>query len=144
LFRGYIQSRLATRWWRWAAIVTASFLFGLAHLDLVQSPVTFFMGLFLGYMAERAGSIRPAMVCHAFNNSAAVVMSRITSLGGREEGSATSQVLFAIAAAAILALCVVYLRFRVKPLVEAVAAAEPPPLPILPPSPIAIWEMHEG
>lgn len=146
LFRGYVQSRLLVRWWRWAAIVTASLLFGLAHLDPVQSPVTFFMGLFLGYMAERAGSIRPAMVCHAFNNSAAVVLSRLGSgeAGGASGGgAAANHVTFAVAAAAVLALVIVYVQWRVKPPVEPEAKVEEPPLPLLPPSPMAIWEMHE-
>jgi membrane protease YdiL (CAAX protease family) len=70
LFRGYIQTRLSQRWGRWIGIVVTAALFGLLHMDPVQSVFAFGVALFLGWITERTGSIRPAMASHAFNNFA--------------------------------------------------------------------------
>jgi uncharacterized protein len=76
LFRGYMQTRLRNRWGAiWAIGITAS-LFGAFHADPVQSPFAFLIGLSLGYVAVRMGSIRPAIVCHAVNNLISVLGSK--------------------------------------------------------------------
>ena len=74
-FRGYIQTRFSERWGRWVGILIAASLFSIAHFDKLQSTVTFFMGIYLGYLVERSGSIRPSMFAHVINNSTAVVLA---------------------------------------------------------------------
>jgi len=75
LFRGYIQTRLRQRWGtRWAIGVTAV-LFGIMHFDLVHSTFAVGIGIWLGHLTERTGSIRPAMVCHAANNAISTLLS---------------------------------------------------------------------
>jgi uncharacterized protein len=49
--------------------------FGFLHLDLVHSVVAGLLGLWFGFVTERADSIRPAIWAHAGNNSLAVVLS---------------------------------------------------------------------
>jgi len=77
LCRGYVQTRLSRRWGRWPAIIIASILFGLLHLNLMHSSLAFLMGLYLGYITERTGSIWPAVVCHMINNMANVCLTSI-------------------------------------------------------------------
>jgi membrane protease YdiL (CAAX protease family) len=74
-FRGLIQAQLAARWRTWPAIVVSAIGFGFIHLDFVQGSVAFVAGLFLGWIAERFGGIRPTMAAHAFNNAAFVVLA---------------------------------------------------------------------
>jgi membrane protease YdiL (CAAX protease family) len=74
-FRGYMQTRLVQRWPIWRAVVITSVCFGILHLDLVHSVVAGILGLWFGFVTERAESIRPAVWAHAGNNSLAVVLS---------------------------------------------------------------------
>ena len=46
-------------------------LFGLLHLDLAQGLTAFACGVFLGWLAERSGSILPGMLLHFCNNTLA-------------------------------------------------------------------------
>jgi hypothetical protein len=77
LFRGYIQTRLVQRWPRLLAIGVTSILFGIIHMDLVQGTFAVFLGLWLGEVADRTGSLWPAIACHAFNNTVATVMGAL-------------------------------------------------------------------
>lgn len=76
-FRGYIQTRLATRWRSWSAIVVTAALFGAMHFDLIHTPFALLAGLCLGWLAERSGSILPSMLAHCVNNLVSVVGSRL-------------------------------------------------------------------
>lgn len=75
LFRGYMQSRFVKRMGFYGALFTTAGLFGLAHANLVQTPFAFVMGLFVGHLAYRTGSILPAILCHIANNAMAVTLS---------------------------------------------------------------------
>lgn len=66
LFRGLILRSLEP-WGKRFAIFASSFLFGIFHGNLVQSPFAFAVGLVLGYTAIEY-SITWAMVLHMFNN----------------------------------------------------------------------------
>lgn len=80
LFRGAIQSSLAG--WRpvWAVIATAG-LFGLAHLDPVQTPVAILLGLYLGGLRAVTGSLYPAAAGHALYNTLGILALRAGSSG---------------------------------------------------------------
>jgi len=73
LFRGYIQTRLSKRWGPGWAILATSLLFGLNHWDLVQGTFAVAIGIYLGYLTERTGTLWPAMFCHAANNALATL-----------------------------------------------------------------------
>ena len=77
LFRGYLQSRLLQRWSPAAAIVVSSLIFGIAHLDPMHVMLVFPIGLWLGFVAWRCGSIWPAVICHMANNLVSVVMVQL-------------------------------------------------------------------
>jgi uncharacterized protein len=78
-FRGLVQTRVAARWGRWPAIVVSAFAFGLFHVDPVQGSLAFVAGLFLGWVADRFGGIRPGVAAHAFNNAAFVLLASFSS-----------------------------------------------------------------
>lgn len=68
-FRGYMQGGLERRFGPAAAILVTSFVFWLAHLNHASGPARFAqlmaMSIALGALARAAGSIWPAVVCHA-------------------------------------------------------------------------------
>lgn len=79
-FRGYMQTRLAARVGPIVAIVIVALLFGAAHLDWVQSPAAAAMGLFLGWVRQRSGSVWPGVAAHVVNNSAWLLLARVGEL----------------------------------------------------------------
>ncbi len=67
LFRGAMQGLLRPGG-SGAAILGPALLFALLHLNLTQLPTALACGLFLGWLAERTGSILPGMLLHFVNN----------------------------------------------------------------------------
>jgi membrane protease YdiL (CAAX protease family) len=86
LFRGYIQSRLLQRWPAWLAILVTAGLFALMHGAPHTVVFAFPLGLWLGVLAWRTGSVWPGIVCHAFVNGAWNVWQVSQRLAGSEEG----------------------------------------------------------
>lgn len=74
LFRGYIQTRLVKSWGPLAAILVASAAFAAAHLDFKHALAVFPLGVFLGLVSWRSGSLLPAMAAHFFNNCLGVLL----------------------------------------------------------------------
>ena len=70
LFRGAFQG-LMRPCGSAAAIFAPALLFGVLHLDLAQGLTAFGCGVFLGWLAERSGSILPGMLLHLVNNALA-------------------------------------------------------------------------
>ena len=73
LFRGYIQTRLTVARGPLLGILCSSALFAVFHMDWVHIVAVFPLGVFLGYVAWRSGSLLPAMVAHCFNNVVSVI-----------------------------------------------------------------------
>ncbi len=69
LFRGYLQRRLLQRWRPGPAIAVSTLLFALAHFDPKHMVFAAALGLWLGVVAWRTGSIWPAVFCHAGVNA---------------------------------------------------------------------------
>ena len=61
------------------AIVISALVFGLIHGNFTQLPYTFVMGLGLGFITVRSGSIYPAMIVHFGNNLLATLPKWIPS-----------------------------------------------------------------
>jgi len=72
-FRGAIQRGVATRLGTPAAIAVAALAFGVAHGDWLHGAAAAVLGAYLGIVAARADSIRPAVVAHAANNVVALL-----------------------------------------------------------------------
>jgi sodium transport system permease protein len=67
LFRGLIFSGLR-RLGAWPAVLLSALLFGLAHASIYRLLPTMVLGLILGLVRWRSGSVVPGMVMHAVNN----------------------------------------------------------------------------
>jgi len=72
LFRGLILRSVASAYGSAIALLSSSLLFGLAHSDLARAGAAALLGLYLGAIALRGGSIRACIACHIANNVAAV------------------------------------------------------------------------
>jgi hypothetical protein len=62
-----------------AAVALAALFFGALHVDPVHAAFAAVLGLYLGLVSYVAGSVRPAIACHAVNNLCAVVASAFSS-----------------------------------------------------------------
>lgn len=72
LFRGFAQTRLARTLGPLLGILIASACFAAFHWDPVHVLGVFPIGLFLGWVAWRSGSLFPAMMGHFVNNVTSV------------------------------------------------------------------------
>lgn len=68
LFRGYCQRRLVERWHPATAILVTSLIFALFHVEPHTVVFAFPIGIWIGIMAWRSGSIWPGALCHAAIN----------------------------------------------------------------------------
>ena len=75
-FRGIIFSGLMRGNRSWSAVLATSILFGASHGVLQQSICATFMGVLLGLVAYRTGSVLPGMMIHLANNTMSVSMDR--------------------------------------------------------------------
>ncbi len=73
VFRGYVQTRLTKSFGPFAGILVSSFLFAAFHMDLVHVVAVFPLGVYLGLLSWRSGSLYPAMLAHFVNNVISVV-----------------------------------------------------------------------
>ena len=53
-------------------LILSALLFSFMHMNFLQGVNTFVMGLILGYITIKSGSIIPAIIAHIFNNGIAV------------------------------------------------------------------------
>lgn len=75
LFRGAIQGHLLRKWKKPAAAITVSSLvFGVIHGNPAQIPFAFVLGLALGWMYYRSGSLIPGILMHFINNGTSVIL----------------------------------------------------------------------
>jgi hypothetical protein len=73
LCRGWLQRGLVPRIGARAAVPAAALCFGALHVDPVHAAFAALLGLYLGTLCHVAGSVRPAIACHATNNLCAVL-----------------------------------------------------------------------
>ena len=104
LFRGLLLRVFALRFAGPVAVPASAALFGAAHLDAVQGAAALLLGAYLGALTWRAGSLLPAMLCHAANNSVGVLGVQGVLPLGDGPGDPRWAVPALIAAAGLLAL----------------------------------------
>ena len=130
LFRGYMQTRLSRRLGRWAAISITAVLFGIMHLNLLQGAFATMLGFYIGYLAEKSGSIRPGMFCHFANNGVQVVLARYAV---QRHVAPAIEYLIIGTAAVLIAAAILFMVLSLHPPVESAEPAVPPPLPVYAP-----------
>ncbi|MEX2027792.1 MAG: CPBP family glutamic-type intramembrane protease, partial [Pirellulaceae bacterium] len=80
-FRGYLLGAIRERTSAWSAILLTALLFGLFHVFVtVILPVRFLpsltLGIVLGYVCWRTGSVLPGILLHAIHNGLLILMGR--------------------------------------------------------------------
>ncbi len=98
LFRGFV-TRLLTPW-RWVAWIVPSVLFGVVHLDLVQSVGTIILGLGFGWIRLRTGSVLPSMLAHMVYNGSVLFAARFA---GEQADDSKSIPIIVVAGGCLLA-----------------------------------------
>ena len=97
----------------WAIVISAA-VFGLIHGNLWQAIPAFIIGLILGYVYYKTGSLKLTMLMHCVNNTLSVIVSRIPGLEDAEFFaqimSPWAYVIVILAFAAVLASGLVIMR----------------------------------
>jgi membrane protease YdiL (CAAX protease family) len=75
-FRGFVLPGLIKRLGVWRALVISSLVFGLFHIDPGAIVPTFALGLALGWVYLKTGSIWPAIFAHGLHNTVAVLVAK--------------------------------------------------------------------
>ena len=74
LFRGAIQGYMLRKGMKpLHAILIASAIFGIVHMNPIQIPFAFAIGLIFGWLYYRTGSVVPGIIGHFINNSIACI-----------------------------------------------------------------------
>jgi membrane protease YdiL (CAAX protease family) len=82
-FRGFLQQLFQRATPSWLALPLASLLFAIFHADLVHAMGVFPLGLWLGFLTHRSGSLLPAIAGHTSNNSLGVAATLLTTPSAR-------------------------------------------------------------
>ncbi|HYU16678.1 MAG TPA: type II CAAX endopeptidase family protein [Candidatus Acidoferrum sp.] len=104
LVRGAIARGLRPRLGMFAAALVSSAYFALLHGSLGRLPITFALGLVLAVATLRSGSLFPAVLIHAGNNAAVVLLSQAELAGAVEALSAGIVPLLLLPLAALLSV----------------------------------------
>lgn len=74
LFRGLLFSSLRTYFGCWTAIVLSAIVFSALHLELIGFVPRLVLGIGLGYLYVKSGSLFPSIGLHGLNNFVAVLL----------------------------------------------------------------------
>ncbi|MBU6162141.1 MAG: ABC transporter permease subunit [Myxococcales bacterium] len=77
LFRGFILQGLRGSVRPWVAVVVTAVLFGLLHMSIYRLAGTTALGVIMGFLVLRTGSIYPAMLFHFVNNALALTFAMV-------------------------------------------------------------------
>ena len=118
LFRGAIQGYMLKKGMKpLHAILIASAIFGIVHMNPIQIPFAFAIGLIFGWLYYRTGSVVPGIVGHFINNSIACIqMATLTEEEFNTKtiewlGAGPTYALFAISLAVMIGMFL-YLKKR--------------------------------
>ncbi len=85
LFRGIILKGFLNNYSIKIAIIFSALIFAAAHFNVRQGIITFFMGLFLGWLYYKTKSLLLPIFSHFLNNSLAVVGFHFFNIPGYTE-----------------------------------------------------------
>ncbi len=80
-FRGFVFGGLVRKSGGLRAVIITALMFGISHGVLQQSIAASVMGVLLGWVALKTGSVIPGMLIHFTNNALSVSMERIPASG---------------------------------------------------------------
>lgn len=76
LCRGLVQRSVARTAGPFVAVCASAAFFGMLHMEWTHGLMAATIGLYLGFAAQRADSVRPAILAHGLNNLAALLSSQ--------------------------------------------------------------------
>lgn len=79
LFRGLLLPGLRTYFGVWTAIIISAAIFSALHFELIGFFPRFALGIGLGYLYIKSGSLYPAIGLHSLNNLIAVLIISVSS-----------------------------------------------------------------
>ncbi|MEM7675145.1 MAG: CPBP family intramembrane glutamic endopeptidase [Myxococcota bacterium] len=97
-FRGFVLQSLAVRCGPPVAVFGSSLMFAVSHFDPLQSTLTFFLGMVIGWAVIRSGSLWTGIAAHAANNAFAAVLVSSRALISSAVLIASGLALFAVGA----------------------------------------------
>jgi sodium transport system permease protein len=127
-FRGFILAGLRRRFRPWLAILLSSSLFALYHFNVFQLVPAFCLGLVLGLLAVRSGSVLPGMLFHLLHNGLLIGLVMLDAQGYTGDGVPGAAVL----RLSIVLCCSLMALILLRRLVVLPPEAELPPLTRLP------------
>jgi sodium transport system permease protein len=132
-FRGFIFAGLLKRMRPWPAILVSSFLFAAFHMNVFLLPPLFLLGIALGILALRSGSLLPGILLHGSCYALLLLGSTWPDLWDAAAETGVGQYVFtALATAAAAALLWWQNRRTGSGLVEALLALPEPVTPVTP------------
>lgn len=72
-FRGFAYRAFASRWGIWAGIITSGILFGIIHLEPLQTLALGALGILLAWRVSRTGRLGEAIIAHSTFNLVTVI-----------------------------------------------------------------------
>ncbi|HIA18229.1 MAG TPA: CPBP family intramembrane metalloprotease [Planctomycetes bacterium] len=84
VFRGFLLSGFRRLGKAWSAIALSSLFFAIIHGILQQSLNAFAIGLVIGYIAVKTGSLLPCILYHLTHNTITLFYSRLDSAGNTD------------------------------------------------------------
>lgn len=103
-YRGPLQTAFIRKLPPWPAIILVGVLFGAIHMDLAGLPVRAALGVLLGWIVWRTGSIYPAMLAHGLFDSTSIAMFWWAIKTQGEKALATQPAAVAVELADMIAL----------------------------------------
>ena len=127
LFRGYGLARIRELGGDRRALLLPAIAFALAHFYPVRLPGTFLMGLFLGWIVLRTGSLWPALLLHVVNNGVAALSVLFMGSQATESTASWTQItlLAVIGLAGLAVLWLPQVRGRIKELAPRPGGGNP-------------------
>lgn len=81
LFRGFLQKKLEESWQDITrAVLVTSLFFAFIHMNPIWIIQIYLLGVILGYLAWKTGSILTSLVLHSLNNGAALLLTNYSEL----------------------------------------------------------------
>ena len=112
VFRGIVMQSLR-RFGDMFALVSSALIFGIFHLNLIQIPYAFILGLCIGYFVMRTGSLWVGIIMHFLNNGIATLLTLAEPYCSENLFLLINLVYsFFAVTAGIIALCILLLKHR--------------------------------
>ncbi len=118
LFRGAVINHLFRKGYSAnSAIAWSAIIFGVFHLNPAQMPFACLLGLFLGWLYVRTGSLVPGMLCHFINNTIGVISMQQGNTETISEWMGGETVLWAgfVVALIVFTITFTYARKQLRP-----------------------------